>query len=217
MTWVKICGITNLEDARIAIDAGANALGFVFHPASPRNVSAATVKGITASLPARIEKVGVFVSPSTNIEDTVASAGLTAIQLHFTDPPDAPENFLDRHPRNSSPSMPGKHPPQRMSQLTSPVPSMLSSSTLEPPDRPGGTGKVFDWKAAVRRDQLFRPQTQDSSCGQPDSRERGGRNPHLEALGGRRLLRGQKLGPARKIREKVRAFIQAVRHIEVSV
>ena len=90
MTWVKICGITNLEDARIAIDAGANALGFVFHPASPRNVSAATVKGITASLPAQIEKVGVFVSPSTNIEDTVASAGLTAIQLHFTDPPDSP-------------------------------------------------------------------------------------------------------------------------------
>ena len=62
MTWIKICGITNLDDALAAIDAGANALGFVFYPKSPRHVTAETARSIVASLPQQIEKVGVFVN-----------------------------------------------------------------------------------------------------------------------------------------------------------
>ena len=61
MTWVKICGITNLEDALTAVEAGADALGFVFYEKSSRRVAPGTVRDIVRRLPAHIEKVGVFV------------------------------------------------------------------------------------------------------------------------------------------------------------
>lgn len=83
MTWVKICGITNVEDALAAIDAGADALGFVFYPKSPRYVTAETAKLIRAQLPSRIERIGVFVNQTLDeVRDTVERAGLTAVQLH---------------------------------------------------------------------------------------------------------------------------------------
>ena len=61
MTWIKICGITNLEDALAAVDAGADALGFVFYEKSPRNVDDGNGSDIIDELPPRVEKVGVFV------------------------------------------------------------------------------------------------------------------------------------------------------------
>ena len=72
MTWIKICGITNLDDALAATDAGANALGFVFYPKSPRHVTLETAHSIVAKLPQRIEKVGVFVNETVDhVRDTV--------------------------------------------------------------------------------------------------------------------------------------------------
>jgi phosphoribosylanthranilate isomerase len=83
MTWVKICGITNLDDALSAIDAGANALGFVFFPRSPRHVTVETACTIAAKIPRQIEKVGVFVNETVEqVRDTVKEVGLTAVQLH---------------------------------------------------------------------------------------------------------------------------------------
>jgi phosphoribosylanthranilate isomerase len=83
MTWVKICGITNIDDARAAIDAGANALGFVFDPKSPRRVTAETAQSIIAGVPQHVAKVGVFVNETVNgISEIVRHAGLTAVQLH---------------------------------------------------------------------------------------------------------------------------------------
>jgi phosphoribosylanthranilate isomerase len=83
MIWVKICGITNVDDALAAIDAGANAIGFVFYPKSSRHVTAETAQSIGAKLPARIEKIGVFVNQTLDeVQDTVHRAGLTAVQLH---------------------------------------------------------------------------------------------------------------------------------------
>ena len=66
MTWVKICGITNLEDAQTAVEAGADALGFVFYEKSPRNVTPETVRTIVRDIPAHIEKIGVFVGNNPN-------------------------------------------------------------------------------------------------------------------------------------------------------
>jgi phosphoribosylanthranilate isomerase len=83
MTWIKICGITNLDDALAACDAGANALGFVFYKKSPRYVTVENAYSIAAKVPQKIEKVGVFVNESVaNVRDTAQQVGLTAIQLH---------------------------------------------------------------------------------------------------------------------------------------
>jgi phosphoribosylanthranilate isomerase len=82
--WIKICGNTTLEDARLAVDAGANAVGFVFAE-SPRQVTRALVREIAPRLPKTIEKYGVFVEPSfEEIVKTVVECGLTGVQLHTT-------------------------------------------------------------------------------------------------------------------------------------
>ena len=81
--WVKICGITNLEDAHIAVDAGADAVGFVFYEKSPRKVDVETAGNIAAQLPRRLEKVGVFVDQTAEqIRETVKRVGLGAVQIH---------------------------------------------------------------------------------------------------------------------------------------
>lgn len=80
--WIKICANTNLEDARLAAELGADALGFVFAE-SARQVVAQQVAKIVSHLPAEVEKVGVFSSHSAEeILRTVRDAGLTGVQLH---------------------------------------------------------------------------------------------------------------------------------------
>jgi len=82
MTWVKICGTTNREDARAAVAAGADALGFVFAE-SPRQITPEAAAEIVGELPAQMEKVGVFVDhPAQRIREIVEQVGLTALQLH---------------------------------------------------------------------------------------------------------------------------------------
>ena len=81
--WVKICANTSLEDAQLAADAGADAVGFVFAP-SPRRVTAAQVAAIVPRLPIELEKIGVFVNVTAEeICATVRTCGLTGVQLHF--------------------------------------------------------------------------------------------------------------------------------------
>lgn len=82
MTWIKICAMTNVTDARVAADAGADAVGLIF-AASPRRVTPGQARKIVAALPATREKVGVFVNESAErITQIVQEAGLTAVQLH---------------------------------------------------------------------------------------------------------------------------------------
>ena len=85
MTWVKICGMTNLEDALVAVEAGADALGFVFYEKSPRCVSVEAAREICEKLPERVEKIGVFVQGGEpDPVHVLLQAGLTGIQSHFT-------------------------------------------------------------------------------------------------------------------------------------
>jgi phosphoribosylanthranilate isomerase len=80
--WIKICGITSLEDAKAAVEAQADAVGFVF-AVSPRCVTPAAVREITRALPSSVEKIGVFVEASADeIVATFEIAGLTGVQLH---------------------------------------------------------------------------------------------------------------------------------------
>jgi phosphoribosylanthranilate isomerase len=97
MTQIKICGLTNLTDARVAWQAGANLLGFIFYPKSPRYVTPEAVKQILNTL--RTEQVdhvrplprcvGVFVNEETSrIVETLDFAGLDCAQLHGNEPPE---------------------------------------------------------------------------------------------------------------------------------
>jgi phosphoribosylanthranilate isomerase len=95
MTWVKICGITNLEDALVAVEAGADAVGFVFYEKSPRNITPEKARDIVNQLPECVEKVGVVVVDSSidsaiDIVHITRTAGLTAIQQHMSFSPSTP-------------------------------------------------------------------------------------------------------------------------------
>lgn len=80
---VKICGLTNAEDAAAAVEAGADAVGFVFHKKSPRCAEAAVVKGIVKTLPPFVLPIGVFVNEDAKVvRDVVDSCGLALVQLH---------------------------------------------------------------------------------------------------------------------------------------
>ncbi len=88
-TRVKICGITNEADARLAVDAGADALGFVFYEKSPRCIGVEEVRRIIDGLPPYISKVGVFVNATLEqIRATVFGCGLDSVQLHGEEPPE---------------------------------------------------------------------------------------------------------------------------------
>jgi phosphoribosylanthranilate isomerase len=86
--FLKVCGITRLSDAQLAVAHGATALGFVFWPRSPRAVTAEQAAAIAAALPPEVMRVGVFVNESIDgIRRIAALAGLTAVQLHGDEPP----------------------------------------------------------------------------------------------------------------------------------
>ena len=90
-TRVKICGITNLEDALIAVEAGADALGFVFYEKSPRFITIQEAAAIVAQLPPFVERVGLFVNKTPmEVDIACAEAGMSLAQIHC----DVDESYL---------------------------------------------------------------------------------------------------------------------------
>src|SRR5260221_2006687 len=153
MTWVKICGTTNLEDALIAVEAGSDAVGLVFYDKSRRKIDAESAREIVAKLPTTVEKVGVFVEADCSaIRSTVGQAGLTAVQLHGKASMDSVWN--DPRPVQESlgvskviPMIPGNalknggtFMSQRVHEQTFAV---LLDAELNGAN--GGTGTTFDW------------------------------------------------------------------------
>jgi len=141
---VKICGITNLEDALAAVDAGASALGFNFYPKSPRYITPQSAAAIVSKLPAQITKVGVFVNAET--EETARIAGLHVVQLHGDESPgDIQANIRTWKAFRVTPEF------STQSLDPWPVEAFLldSPSTIY-----GGSGNTFDWclaRAAGRK------------------------------------------------------------------
>ena len=89
----KICGITSYEDAMLAIDAGANALGFVFYEKSPRYITPVDAQAIIKRLPPFVEKVALFVNVSAKEVNAICKeSGATLAQIHF----EAPESFYEQ-------------------------------------------------------------------------------------------------------------------------
>lgn len=97
MTLVKICGITNIDDALMAVASGADALGFNFYTGSKRYISPDVATFIGEHLGENVQKVGVFVDASIEeILDVIAIVGLTGVQLHGEEPPE----FIERLKEN---------------------------------------------------------------------------------------------------------------------
>lgn len=140
---MKICGITNLDDARHAADCGADALGFVFYPGSPRCVDPDQVRLIIAELPPMITTVGLFVNESpARIRQTVEFCGLNAVQLHGDEDPDqccyAPYRVIKA--LRLRPGMDDR------TFSAYQVSALLLDAYV--PDKPGGTGHCCDWERA---------------------------------------------------------------------
>jgi phosphoribosylanthranilate isomerase len=211
--FVKICGITSVADAACAIDAGADALGFVFWPMSPRRTTVEKAAEIARALPTTVRRVGVFVNETRDEMARAADAvGLDLLQLHGDEPVDAIAGL----PRPALKAVRvGKGFAQDEALRYAAVAAGILVDTRLPGEThmPGGTGVPFDWTLvtglATRVSFLMlagglgpanvgeavravRPHAVDVSSG-------------VEAL------------PGRKDPEKVRAFVRAVREAEEAV
>jgi phosphoribosylanthranilate isomerase len=134
---VKICGITTREDACVAVEAGAGALGFNFYPSSPRAISAGTARSITDQLPAGILKVGVFVNEAPRrIARTMDEAGLDVAQVIGA----APAGIRSWKVVRVGDDFPA-------GELDDPAPEAFLLDTASPALY-GGTGHTFDWSRA---------------------------------------------------------------------
>ncbi|MGA3009633.1 MAG: phosphoribosylanthranilate isomerase [Terracidiphilus sp.] len=216
--WVKICANTSLEDALLAAEAGADAVGFVFAP-SPRRVTAAQAAAIVPHLPATIEKIGVFVDATLDeIVSTVETCGLTGVQLHFDAASELPAQLHERlgpelriltvvHFGDKN----GEQQSARLADLdrNPHVDAVLVDSRTE--IAVGGTGVTFDWVEA--RNALFQ---------NAEARKRriaaGGLNPDnvAEAIAalhpwGVDVVSGVEAAPGRKDSAKVREFVARAR------
>ncbi len=141
--FVKVCGITRAEDAAAAVAAGADAVGFVFAPDSPRRISPARAAEIGRALPERVARIGVTVDLSPESMRALAeAAGLTAIQAHGEEP----ETVCRAYPLPTVKAIPGAADLQELEAYrTRPV--LLDGRA---PGRRGGTGRPADWELARR-------------------------------------------------------------------
>lgn len=90
MIQIKICGLTRPEEAAACARLGADAIGLIFYPPSPRCVDAQTAAAVCAAVPPTVARIGVFVDAAVEqIRTTVQRCGLTGVQLHGSEPPDA--------------------------------------------------------------------------------------------------------------------------------
>jgi phosphoribosylanthranilate isomerase len=241
MTWVKICGITNLEDALTTVEAGADALGFVFYDKSPRNVEPETAREIVRRMPVDIEKVGVFVgSLPKNLLELVHGLGLTASQLHVGQQvgsahqptayglgcfPPGFKNYLsasanwfiesEDQARSFTSSITRATEFGQSNPEADALRSFFQTIVLDSGglQQPGGTGVVFDWQRAAPIVEQMKQVVKVVVA--------GGLNPtnvneaiHILQPWGVDVSSGVESKPGKKDPEKVRAFVAAVRRAE---
>jgi phosphoribosylanthranilate isomerase len=145
MMWVKICGITRQEDALVAAELGADALGFIFWPGSPRFVDPTAARTIVRALPEKVVAVGVFVDqPAEQVEAISRDVGLRAVQLHGSETADyslgltLPVIKAVAAGANFCPAMIARWPA-----------SVMVLVDADDPEKKGGTGVTANWKAAA--------------------------------------------------------------------
>lgn len=137
---IKICGVTNLPDAMAAVEAGADALGFMLYPKSKRYVAPETVAAITQVLPPFVARVGVFVNESLNhVSEVKERCQLDTIQLHGEESPE----YCAQLPGTIIKAFRLQSPQTLIEAQEYPVSAWLLDSYS--PAARGGTGETFNW------------------------------------------------------------------------
>jgi phosphoribosylanthranilate isomerase len=142
-TRIKVCGITCQEDARAAVAAGADGLGFIFAAQSPRLVEPEMVKAITGELPPFVDCVGVFRDEKIEVvEEIINYCRLTLVQLHGSESPEYCRNISCKVIKSFSLR------PESASEELAAYADAVSGFLLDTyhKDMAGGTGIPFDWK-----------------------------------------------------------------------
>jgi phosphoribosylanthranilate isomerase len=195
---VKICGITNLEDAQVAVEAGADALGFNFYEKSPRCVSMATAAEISRALPPFTLRVGVFVNPAEElVRRAMAECSLNLLQFHGDEPP----AFCTQFGLMSMKAFRVRDTVSLKELSKYPTDAWLLDAYVS--DTFGGTGEKFNWTLAIEAQKPGKPVFLA-----------GGLTPENVAAAIRQVQpfgvdvsSGVESSPGRKDRAKVRAFI----------
>jgi phosphoribosylanthranilate isomerase len=206
--FVKICGITCAEDARAAVEAGADALGFVFWPASPRFVTPTAAAAIAAELPPLVTRVGVFVDASRDeLRRAADEVGLDVLQLHGEEPPGAFASL----PRRALKAL-RVGPAFRVEDAVAfagAAAGVLVDTYRD--GEPGGTGASFDWRRVAGLSERV-----------PFLLLAGGLHPGnvaeaIQSVGphGVDVSSGVESRPGRKDAGKLRAFVEAARSVAV--
>jgi phosphoribosylanthranilate isomerase len=230
MTWVKICGMTNLEDALVAVEAGADAVGFVFYEKSPRCVTVEAAREICEKLPESVEKVGVFAGDSIDgAAETGSYVGFDALQVYLlTRHQPSGDGGLQAHARGSSRLRTYLALPAGMfvGEVSKNVAGFAKERKAGGPDalfldsgnsqQPGGTGRTFDWREAADAVRALSVHQQIVIAGGLTIQN------IAEAIGvlhpwGVDVASGVEASPGKKDPEKVRAFVRAVREMDGKV
>lgn len=203
MTKIKICGITNLEDALLAADLGVDALGFIFAK-SPRQITPAKVLEISRKLPPFISRVGVFVDAfPENINSVADICGLDIIQLHGSESPEQIQRFkkkVIKAFRIKSVADLEEFPAYKVDAY------LLDSYSSE---LPGGTGKTFDWKLALEAKKFGRPIILSGGLTPENVAEA------IKITGPYAVdaSSGVEERPGKKDKEKLKRFVEAIRSV----
>ena len=209
MTRVKICGITEFEDARDAVLLGADAIGLNFYPSSPRYIEPSRAAKIIERLPPFVTVVGVFVNhpDPQNLEDFAGSLGLHAVQLHGNETPDYC-SMIQRAKVIKALRVDSNFRVETLRSYGSRT-FLLDACS---PDQFGGTGKSFNWEL------VFGANAFGSIV------IAGGLNPEnvAQAVGTLHpfavdVATGVESRPGKKDYEKMRRFIEAVQRADVAL
>jgi len=200
---IKVCGITNLDDARLAAELGADMLGFIFYAKSKRAVTRESAAAICPALPSSVERVGVFVNETeAEILRTVAACGLTAIQFHGDEPP----SFCRRFSVKKIKAIRVRDAESLRAAAEYDVDALLLDTYTD--SERGGTGKTFDWSLAAQAKSLGRPIILSGGLTADNVREaiRVGQPDAVD------VASGVEREPGRKDADKLRRFIEACRN-----
>lgn len=201
---IKICGITSAHDALAAVEAGTDALGFIFYQGSPRRVTRDQVKAIIRELPPLVAKVGVFVNPTeAEVRAAIAEYGIDTLQFHGDEPPEFCRRFglkvLKAFRVQNAESL------RAASDFTSEA--WLLDSYV--PGQRGGTGAVFNWDLAADAARRHRWVILAGGL-TPDNVADAVRRVRPYGLD---VSSGVEISPGKKDPAKIRAFIAAARSV----